>query len=80
MILRLFHGNYSIKCRYDEFDDLGAETIGISLESVYTHLLWIKTSQEENRQGNIHFPLASNKNMQVSKSYGVFIEDGGLAL
>jgi len=50
--------------------------IRISPESVYRRLVWIKTSQEENGLGNIHFPLA--KNVQVSKSYGVLIEGEGV--
>ena len=70
----------SLSDRYGEFADLDAEIIGVSTDSVFTHLAWVNTSRENNGLGDIHFPLASDKSMQASKRYGVLIEDEGIAL
>ncbi|MGX1902447.1 alkyl hydroperoxide reductase subunit AhpC [Thermolongibacillus altinsuensis] len=66
--------------RYDEFADLDAEVIGASTDSVYTHRAWIETSRNDGGLGPLNFPLAADKNMKVSKDYGVLIEEEGIAL
>jgi peroxiredoxin 2/4 len=66
--------------RYEEFADLDAEIIGVSTDSVHTHLAWINTDRTQNGLGPLHFPLASDKNMKVSRDYGVLIEEEGIAL
>jgi peroxiredoxin 2/4 len=66
--------------RYSEFAALDTEIIGVSTDSVYTHLAWINTERKNNGLGALNFPLASDKNMKVSKDYGVLIEEEGVAL
>lgn len=60
--------------RYDEIKSLGAEVLGVSIDSCFTHSAWIK-----NGLGEINFPLASDLTHEVSKNYGVYIEDFGAA-
>lgn len=66
--------------RYEEFADLGAEVIGVSTDTIHTHLAWIKTDRTENGLGDLKYPLAADHNQQVSRDYGVLIEEDGIAL
>lgn len=66
--------------RYDEFEDLDAEVIGTSTDTVHTHLAWINTSRDDNGLGDVHYPMAADHNHRVSEEYGVLIADEGVAL
>jgi peroxiredoxin 2/4 len=66
--------------RYDEFEDLDAEVIGVSTDTVHTHLAWINTKREDNGLGELNYPLAADTNHEVSRDYGVLIEEEGVAL
>ena len=60
---------------YKEFTELNAEIIGVSVDSIYTHLAWI-----EHGLGELQFPLLSDITKQISRDYGVLLEDSGVAL
>lgn len=66
--------------RYEEFQELGAEILGVSTDSVFSHRAWIHTPREQNGIAGVKFPLASDITKQVSRDYGVLIEDKGIAL
>lgn len=66
--------------RISEFHDLGAEVVAVSTDSVYSHRAWIETPREKNGVGPINFPLASDITKQVSRDFGILIEDRGIAL
>lgn len=60
---------------FNDFAQAGADVLGVSCDSVYTHQAWIRDGL-----GKISFPLAADKTLQVSQSYGVLLEDEGIAL
>lgn len=66
--------------RYEEFQDLDAEVIGVSTDTIHTHLAWINTDRQENGLGQLKYPLAADTNHVVSRDYGVLIEEEGVAL
>lgn len=66
--------------RYDEFEDLDAEVIGVSTDTIHTHLAWINTDRKENGLEQLKYPLAADTNHEVSRKYGVLIEEEGIAL
>lgn len=66
--------------RYDEFEDLDAEVIGVSCDTIHTHKAWINTSRDDNGLGELQYPLAADHNHQVARDYGVLIEEEGVAL
>lgn len=63
-----------------QFKKAGAEILGVSTDSVYSHRAWIKAGKELNGLGEIGFPLASDITREVSRKYGVLIEEQGIAL
>ncbi|MCE7794770.1 peroxiredoxin [Salipaludibacillus sp. CUR1] len=70
----------SLSDRYDEFEDLDAEVIGVSTDTIHTHLAWINTDRDDNGLGKLDYPLAADTNHEVSREYGVLIEEEGVAL
>ena len=60
-----------------EFKKLGAEVIGISTDSHFTHLAWLKTPREEGGLGKIDYPLLADISKGISKDYGVLVTQEG---
>lgn len=64
--------------KLNEFEKLGANVIGASVDSHYTHLAWRNTPRKQGGLGEVGFPLLSDLSRNASKSYGVLL-DGGIA-
>src|ERR1700675_3309954 len=64
----------------ERFRAVGADVLGISIDSKFVHRAWIKTPRDKNGLGELNFPLASDLTKEVSRKYGVLIEDKGIAL
>ncbi|KAH7910416.1 peroxiredoxin [Hygrophoropsis aurantiaca] len=64
-----------------KFKELGAVVLGVSTDSQYSHFAW---AQQPRKQGGIgpdlKLPLIADKNMSISRNYGVLIEEEGIAL
>ena len=58
-----------------KFHDLNSEVLGISTDSHYTHLAWIKTPRTEGGLGQMQYPLIADISKEISRSYGVLVED-----
>ena len=57
-----------------QFDALGCDLLGLSVDSLYAHLAWVKDI--ETRFGvTITFPIVEDMSMAVSRAYGM-IHDG----
>ena len=61
--------------KYDDFKDLDAELLAISVDSEHSHKAWINSDL-----GKVNFPIASDMTKTVSRDYGVLIEEEGIAL
>ncbi|GMQ63867.1 peroxiredoxin [Vallitalea maricola] len=61
--------------KIEEFKKLGAEVLGVSVDSEHSHKAWINGDL-----GKINFPIASDMTKSVSRDYGVLLEDEGIAL
>jgi len=65
--------------RIEEFRDRGAEVVGCSIDSHFSHLAWIQTPREKGGLGGLTYPLVSDLTKKISADYGVLLE-GGVAL
>lgn len=65
--------------KLDEFKKIGAEVIGVSIDSTFSHLAWKKTARKDGGIGEIKYPLVSDITKQISKDFGVLL-DSGIAL
>ena len=54
-----------------EFKARGAEVIGVSVDSHFTHWAWKNTKVEDGGIGDIQFPLVADLSKKISEDYGV---------
>lgn len=66
--------------RIEEFKKINTEVVACSVDSQYTHLAWINTPRKEGGLGKIKIPLLADLNRNISRDYGVFLEDLGHTL
>jgi len=66
--------------RVEEFRKIGVEVVGCSVDSHFTHLAWMNTPRTEGGLGKLNIPLLSDLTHQISKDYGVYLEDNGISL
>ena len=53
---------------------------GISTDSHYSHLAWVNQPRKQGGLGGLDYPLVSDFNKNISRDYGVLIEEAGIAL
>ncbi|KAL0736471.1 hypothetical protein Bca4012_012681 [Brassica carinata] len=67
--------------RYVEFEKLNTEVLGVSVDSVFSHLAWVQTDRKSGGLGDLNYPLVSDITKSISKSFegialrGLFIID-----
>jgi alkyl hydroperoxide reductase subunit AhpC len=66
--------------RYEEFQEIGAEILGASTDSVYSHRAWVRTPRNQNGIEGTKYPILSDMTHSIARDYGVLIEDQGIAL
>ena len=66
--------------RIAEFKALSTEVVACSVDSKYTHLAWINMPRADGGLGGLKIPLLSDLTKQISKDYGVLLEDAGISL
>jgi peroxiredoxin 2/4 len=63
-----------------QFERKGAQVIGVSVDSPYTHWAWRNMPRREGGIGKIGYPLVSDLTKKIAKDYGVLLEEAGVAL
>ncbi len=56
--------------RQDEFSKLNTELLGLSIDSHYSHLAWIRNIKEK-FDTDVNFPIIADLDMKVAKDYGM---------
>lgn len=64
---------------YQEFKRRGVELIGCSVDSAFSHVAWLNTPRSKGGIEGVEYPLLSDLNKTIAKSYGVLKEDEGIA-
>jgi alkyl hydroperoxide reductase subunit AhpC len=65
--------------RIKEFQERGAEVLGVSVDSKFSHLAWVQSPRAQGGLGGLTYPLVSDLTKKISTDYGVLL-DGGIAL
>ncbi|CAN5549970.1 peroxiredoxin [soil metagenome] len=65
--------------RIKEFHDRNCEVLGVSVDSQFSHLAWIKMPRTEGGLGGLKYPLIADLTKKISEDYDVLL-DGGIAL
>jgi peroxiredoxin (alkyl hydroperoxide reductase subunit C) len=58
-----------------QFKDKGAEVIGVSVDSHFTHWAWKNTPVDQGGIGNVQYPLVADLSKSISRDYGVLVND-----
>lgn len=53
-----------------EFEAMGVKLIGLSIDSIYSHIAWVKNI-EQNFDTQIPFPIIADLDMKVAQKYGM---------
>jgi peroxiredoxin (alkyl hydroperoxide reductase subunit C) len=61
---------------YDEFQKIGVEVYSVSTDTHFTHKAWHDASDTIKK---IHFPMLADPTGKLSRDFGVYIEEEGLA-
>jgi peroxiredoxin (alkyl hydroperoxide reductase subunit C) len=62
--------------RTDLFRARGAELVGVSIDSQFTHFAWRNTPVKEGGIGPVNFPLVADIRHEITRAYGVEHPDG----
>ncbi len=61
---------------YDELQKMGVEVYSVSTDTHFTHKAWHDSSETINK---IQYPMVGDPTGVISRNFGVYIEDNGLA-
>ncbi|ODV92551.1 hypothetical protein CANCADRAFT_30677 [Tortispora caseinolytica NRRL Y-17796] len=64
----------------EEFKKRDCEVLFASTDSEYSLLAWTNVARKDGGLGPINIPLLSDRNMSLSKDYGVLLPEEGIAL
>lgn len=59
-----------------EFEKIGAQVVGCSVDSHFTHMEYTKKPRAEGGIGAMKIPMVSDITKSIAKSYGALIEEG----
>ena len=59
----------------DNFKEINTEVVGISTDSHFTHLAWLKTPRSQGGVAKLNFPLLADISKKISKNFQVLVED-----
>ena len=62
-----------------EFEKLGVQVLGASVDSHFSHLAWRNTPRAQGGLGDIKYPLIADLNKEIGKAYDVLLP-GGICL
>ena len=70
---------HAFQVRLKDFHERGAEVIGCSVDSHFSHLAWIHTPKNQGGIEGVTYPLIADLNKTIAKDYSVLEEDEGVA-
>lgn len=65
--------------RAAEFEALGVQILGCSIDSHFTHLAWRNTPRNQGGLGQINYPLVADLDKEIGRAYDVLLP-GGISL
>ena len=65
--------------RVKEFEALGVQLLGVSIDSHFSHLAWRNTPRAQGGIGQIDYPLVADLNKDIARDYDVLLP-GGIAV
>jgi peroxiredoxin (alkyl hydroperoxide reductase subunit C) len=70
---------HAFQDKNQEFESRGAQVVGCSVDSVYSHFAWLNTPQSKGGIEGVSYPLVSDLRKTIASDYQVLKEDQGIA-
>lgn len=67
----------AVAAKNKEFEELGAQVLSCSVDSIFTHKIWNDYELSKMIGGDIPFPMLSDQNGEIGKMYGIYNEETG---
>ena len=61
--------------RAAEFEKLGVQIIGVSVDSHFSHLAWRNAPRDQGGLGSIQYPLVADLSKQIARDYDVLTDE-----
>lgn len=65
--------------KLEEFEKRGAQVIGCSVDSHFSHLAWVNTPKAKGGIEGVTYPLVADLNKNIARDYQVLDEEAGIA-
>lgn len=62
--------------RNDDFEKLGVQLLGCSIDSHFSHLAWRNTPRDQGGLGQLNYPLIADLDKEIAKAYDVLLPAG----
>jgi peroxiredoxin (alkyl hydroperoxide reductase subunit C) len=59
--------------RYQDFERLNVQPVGVSVDSIYAHIAWVRNI-EQNFKVNVRFPVIADLDQKVAQAFGMVHE------
>lgn len=70
---------HAFQQRLGDFEKRGAQLVGCSVDSWYSHHAWLATPKKQGGIQGITYPIVSDLNKKISSEYQVLKEEEGIA-
>lgn len=70
---------HAFQDKLSEFEKRGAQVVGCSVDSSYSHSAWLKTPKAKGGIEGIEYPILSDLNKSIARQYHVLQEEQGIA-
>ncbi|MEZ5315225.1 MAG: peroxiredoxin [Chlamydiales bacterium] len=70
---------HAFQDKLGEFKDRKTQVIGCSVDSCFSHMVWLNTARSKGGIEGVQYPILSDINKSISRDYGVLKEDEGIA-
>ena len=65
--------------KLSEFEKRGAQVVGCSVDSSYSHSAWLSTPKARGGIEGVEYPILSDLNKSIARDYHVLQEESGIA-
>ncbi len=69
----------SLSARWSDFERRNCRILGVSVDTIDMHNEWLTTPPAEGGLGPLQFPLASDRDGEMARTYGVWLPEKGVS-
>jgi peroxiredoxin 2/4 len=70
---------HAFQDKLSEFESLNTQVLGVSVDSKFSHLAWLNTDKSQGGIKGVKYPVISDLNKEITRSYDVEVEGAGIS-